>query len=53
MNYAGIGSRQTPPDIIKIMEDIAKAALLRIRENVGEYPNKDIASEALKQMEDV
>jgi hypothetical protein len=23
MNYAGIGSRQTPPDIIKIMEDIA------------------------------
>ena len=32
---------------------IAKAALLRIRENVGEYPNKDIADEALKEMEKI
>ena len=32
---------------------IAKAALLRIRENVSEYPNKDIADEALKEMEKI
>lgn len=32
---------------------IAKAALLRIRENAGEYPNKDIAAEALKEMEKI
>lgn len=32
---------------------IAKTALLRIRENIGEYPNKDIAAEALKEMEKI
>ena len=32
---------------------IAKSALLRIRENVSEYPNKDIADEALKEMEKI
>ena len=32
---------------------IAKSALLRIRENVSEYPNKDIADEALKKMEKI
>ena len=32
---------------------IGKAALLRIRENVSEYPDKDIADEALKEMEKI
>ena len=38
---------------LKKQVDIAKAALLRIRENVSEYPNKDIAAEALKEMEKI
>ena len=38
---------------LKSQVAIAKAALLRIRENVGEYPNKDIADEALKEMEKI
>lgn len=38
---------------LKTQVAIARSALLSIRENVSEHPNKDIADKALKEMEKV